>query len=95
MSKDMSRKELMDNSYMQIENFRDKLGEVFFDAIMEEDNSTYEMSKCIISVFDKCKTPEELDIADSMMAAVCGYGIKSLIDKIKERDLEGFEWSSC
>ncbi len=77
----------------KIENLRDKLGETFYDAIQEDDNTTYEMAKGILRVFnEKCSTEKELMIADAMLIAVCGYSILELVDRINERDKDDYHW---
>lgn len=88
-------KKILDNAYTEVDSFRDKLGETFFDAVMEEDNSTYEMSKSIISTFDSCKDDMEFKVADNMLIAICGYSLETLIDRIKERDKQKHKWESC
>lgn len=88
-------KKILDNAYTEIDSFRDKLGETFFDAVMEEDNSTYEMSKSIISTFDSCKDDMEFKVADNMLIAICGYSLETLINRIKERDKQKHKWESC
>lgn len=88
-------KEVLNSAYAEIDNFRDKLGEVFFDAVMEEDNSTYEMSKSIIATFSNCNSKKEFEAANSMLMAVCGYSFETLVQRIKERDRKGFCWESC
>lgn len=81
-------------AYTEIERFRDKLGETFYDAVQEGDNTTYEMAKGIISVFnEKCSTKEEFAAADAMLTAVCGYNIEELIGRINERNRVGYQWN--
>ena len=87
--------EKLETAYAEITNFRDKLGETFFDAVMEDDNTTYEMAKGIISVFGDCNTETEFEVANNMLMAVCGYSFESLVEKIKERDMENYIWESC
>ena len=87
-------KEILDSTY-EIDNFRDKLGEVFLDAFMEDDNSLYEISKSIIKAFEKhYESPEELGAANDMLIAICGYSFEELIKRVEKRDLEGYEWES-
>lgn len=82
-------------AYEEIEDFRDKLGETFFDVFQEEDNTTYEMAKGIIRVFSEtCSTENEFNVADAMLTAVCGYTLSSLLEKIRERDKNGYPWVS-
>lgn len=89
-------KETLNSAYVDIINFRDKLGETFFDAVMEDDNTTYEMAKGIISVFSsQCNTKKEFEVANSMLIAVCGYSFETLVARIKERDEQGYTWESC
>jgi len=91
----MEKSKILNDAYVGIENFRNKLGETFVDAYMEDSNSSYEISKSIIAVFDNCKTEREFEMADRMLIAVCGYSIESLIDQIKGRDASGYVWVSC
>lgn len=79
----------------KISNFTDKLGENFFDAIMEEDNTTYEMAKSIINVFLECETERDFKIADDMLMAACGYSFQTLVERIEELDEDGYIWESC
>jgi len=86
---------MINDAYSNIENFRDKLGEVFYDEFMKDDNSTYEISKSIINTFGRCQTERDFEIADAMLIAVCGWSFETLLEKIKERDTNGFAWTSC
>ena len=89
-------KETLNKAYAEIDNFRDKFGENFYDAIQEVDNSTYEMAKGIISVFSsQCSTKKDFEIADAMLMAICGYSFETLVERIKKLDEEGFQWESC
>ena len=88
-------KEEFNEAYIGIDNFRDKLGEMFLDFFNEEDNSTYEIAKSIIAVIDTCETERDFEIADRMVTAICGYSLDSIIDNIKERDEDDYIWESC
>lgn len=89
-------KTTLNTAYAEINNFKDKLGEVFWDAMTEDDNTTYDMAKGIVAVFANCSSKKEFEAADDMLAAVCGYNMESLIQIIKERDAEeGHIWQSC
>ena len=85
----------LNEAFEEIHNFKDKLGENFFDAIMEDDNSTYEMAHGIISAFNNCETEREFEIANDMLTGCCGYGFEMLVDRIKEQDKENHQWMSC
>lgn len=85
----------INTAYENIESFRDKLGETFNDMYMEDDNSTYEVAKSIINVFDSCKTDRDFEMANRMLVAICGWSITSIINKIEERDTNGHLWISC
>ena len=87
-------KELYDKERKEIDDFRDKLGEVFYDSFNEEDNNTCEMGKGMLAVLGECQTEREFEIADAMIIAVCGYGLETLISRIKERDNEDYVWES-
>lgn len=83
--------EVLNQAYAEIEHFRDKLGEIFYDAIREDDNSAYKMAKGIICVFGgQCHTKREFEIADSMLMAICGYNFETLIERIKNLDAEDY-----
>lgn len=84
----------MDEAYAEIENFRDKLGEMFLDIFNEEDNCTLEMAKGIIAAFEKCETQRDYDIANTMLRGICGFGLDHIIEEIRKRDTEGFVWES-
>ena len=84
----MNRVKELNHAYENIEDFCSKLGEIFYELFIEEDNGTYQIAKSIISVFDICKTERDIEIADSMLIAICGYGIDSLITKIAWKEAE-------
>lgn len=85
-------KEILNKAYAEISNFRAKFGENFYDAIQEDDNSTYEMAKGIISVFSsQCNTKKDFEIADAMLMAICGYNFETLVERVKELDEEGYQ----
>ena len=75
-------KEVLNAAYVEIPDFKNKLGENFFDAVMEEDNSSYEMAKGIVSVFSNCTTKRDFEVADDMLMAICGYSFESLVERI-------------
>ncbi len=89
--KDMD-KETINTAYEEITDFLNKLGETFYDAVQEDDNFTYDMAKGIIKVFNHCDTKEKFEIADAMLIAVCGYSFETLLERIKERDRNGYVW---
>ena len=79
-------RETLEKATKNIDNFTEKFGENFFDTIMEEDNSTYEMAKSIVSVFCTCKTNRNFEIANNMLIACCGYSFKTIVKRIQELD---------
>ena len=84
-------RETLNKAYAEIYEFRDKLGEVLVDVTMG-DNPGLEMAKSVIGTFYSCRTKEEFEIADEMLAAVCGWKFDKLVRMIKERDSDGFAW---
>lgn len=84
----------MDEAYEEIDDFRDKLGEMFLDIFNEVDNNTLEIAKGIIAAFEKCETQRDYDIANTMLRGICGYGLDHIIEEIRKRDAEGFVWKS-
>lgn len=86
-------KKILSDAYNEIDDLADKLGENFYDAIMEEDNSTYEMGKGILNAFGLCETDRDFEIADAMLMGSCGYCFQTLIERIEELDEdEDHEW---
>lgn len=84
--------EVLNNAYVEIDKFRTKLGEIFMDAVTEDDNTSYKMAKGILSTFADCTTEQEFKAANHMLTAVCGYSFECLVSKIKERDSKGYVW---
>ena len=91
----MVHKVILRSACAQIDCLKDKLGEVLVDAFSEEDNSGYEMAKGVMSTLESCSTQKEFDAANNMLMAICGYSIESLVERIRERDEQGFSWESC
>ena len=87
-------KELINTAYAEIKDFRDKFGEMFYDFFMKDSNNTLEISKGIIAVLSTCKTKAELEVANDMIAAICGYNFCSIVNEIKKRDAEDYAWES-
>ena len=79
-------KNVISKAYREIDDFTDKLGETFFDTFNEEDNFICDMAKGIIHAFSCCETEREYEIANKMLIGVCGYGIQTLISRIKEEE---------
>ena len=82
----MKRVERLNHECKFIEDFSDVLGDTFYDAFMEEDNYTHDIGKSIVHVFHMCKTEREVEIADSMLIATCGYSIQTLMNRIEGGD---------
>ncbi|RHO95784.1 hypothetical protein DW019_11060 [Clostridium sp. AF37-5] len=82
----MQKNNIIANAKKEIENFEDKLGENFYDAIQEDDNLTIDMARGILHAFSDCKTEREFQVANNMLIGVCGYSIQTLIERIKELD---------
>lgn len=87
-------KMFLNQAYADIDNLADKIGEIVFDEINEDDNSTKDMGKYIMLAFKDCKTEDEFKSANQMLIAVCGWSFESLIEKIKKRDEKGYLWES-
>ena len=89
-------KETFEQERKKIYNFREKLGEVMYDAINEWDNFPRDMAKYAIDAFLECETEREFQIANNMLTAICGWGIDTLIERIEEKDADpNFYWESC
>lgn len=63
-------------------NFEEELGNAVYEAYMEDDNFMFDVGRGIISTFNACKTEEEVEIADRMLAAICGWRIETLLNRI-------------
>lgn len=85
-------KNIINEAYMQIDEFRQKLGEVVVEEFMKDDNSAYEIARSIIGAFESCKSDDECIAANRMLIAITGWGIDTLIEKIKEKDASGYKW---
>lgn len=62
-----------------VEALNDKLGEVIWEAISDDNISTAEMAEGVLAVFNECETEKEFDIANNMLQAICGMQIDNLI----------------
>lgn len=87
-------KEVINKATAEIENFRDKLGEIVLDAIMEDDNSSLDMARGILRIFATCNTQREFEIANDMLTGICGYSFETLVERIRELDREHHCWES-
>ena len=72
--------------YSMENHFDEALGNAFYEAFMEDDNTFYEIGRSMIRVFDMCETERDVEFADRMLIAVCGYGIKTLMNRIAGED---------
>lgn len=86
---EIQKKELKD-----IEDIRDKFGETIYDCIQEEYNSTSDIGKYALDAIMECKTGRELELVEKMLAAITGYNIDSILEKIRALDGEGYAWES-
>ena len=59
------------------------LGNAIYEAFMEDDNYFHEIGKSVIGTFTDCENEKEFELADRMLAAVCGWKIESLLNRIK------------
>lgn len=66
----------------KIEEFDVKLGSAVYEAFMEPDNFFIDIGRSIVSTFNSCKTEREVELVDRMLAAICGYGIETLLNEI-------------
>ena len=80
----MERIERLNKKYKLFAYFDEDLGNVLYEAFMEEDNTFYEIGKSIIHVFNMCETERDVEIADRMLIAICGYGIETLMNRTEE-----------
>lgn len=64
-------------------HFPEELGNAIYEAFMEDDNYFKDIGKSVITAFNSCETEKEIEIADHMLIAVCGWGIETLMNRIK------------
>lgn len=76
-------KEKLNKAYMQIQNLEYEVGEAVWRATQEEINTHEEIGIGIICTLGQCNTKKEFDIADAIIVSVCGYGIDTLLNRIK------------
>lgn len=60
----------------------ESLGNAIYEAFMEDDNYMHEIGESVIATFNDCKTEREVEIADRMLAAICGWRIETLLNRI-------------
>lgn len=87
--------EKLEKARTEIEDFTDKFGETFVEAIMEYNNTSKEMAKGIIAEFCSCRSERDFEVANNMLMAACGYSFESLVERIQKRDTDGYIWESC
>lgn len=80
----MKRVERLNKNYSIFNNYAEELGNALYDAFMEDDNYLYDIGRSILHVFDMCETEKDVEIADNMLIAVCGYSIETLMNRIEE-----------
>ncbi len=82
-------KETFDKMESEIDDFRDLLGEVVYDAFNEDDNSSYEIGRSLVRELRNASALQ-FDFADKMLIAITGYSLEShlerITDRIKERE---------
>ena len=90
----MTRNEL-DVVRREIDDFRDKLGEVIIDALFDEENTSLDIVKSVLGCFDACENDREFAIAERMLTAVCSWNLDTLVKIIRSRDNDPeFTWES-
>lgn len=72
------------------EDFEENFGDIVYSAFMDPENSLEDISDDILAVFSSCKTEDELELADSMLIAITGYSLDSLL-KQYERNFQDIE----
>lgn len=71
-----------------------KLGETVLDAINEDDNYARDIGKHLFNALMQCNTQREMHIANQVVIGITGYSIESILERIEERDKDGYEWES-
>lgn len=72
----------------KIEDFDEVLGNEIYEAFMEDDNYFHEIGRAIGSTFNACTTEREVELVDRMLAAICGWSINTLLNRIEGKDNE-------
>lgn len=67
----------------------DKVAEVFYEKITEWDNDLDEIVKGIVDAVNKCETAHDFDLVNSVIVAVSGWNIDSLLEMVEDRIKEG------
>lgn len=63
---------------------REELGNVIYEAFMEDDNLFCDIGGAVIYTFNVCETEKEKEIANRMLAAICGYRIETLLNRMED-----------
>lgn len=83
-------RETLNKAYAEIYDFKQKLCEVLVDELA--DVCGLDVAKGVICTFCSCRTPGEFEIANDMLAAICGWKFETLVRIVKECDANGFVW---
>ena len=65
---------------------RQSLGDVIYDAIEEDDNSSYTMGKYAVNEFLGFKTKKEFEAGEKILIAITGYGLDTLVERVLEKE---------
>ncbi len=90
----LKEKDRIKRASSDIDFFTEKFGEIIYDSSQEEEPSTYDLGYEVEKVLRNCETEKEVAIVNDMLIAFCGYGLKTLVDKIRTRDKTAYAWES-
>lgn len=83
--------EIMD-SYMRIDDYAKKFGEVLWDFIQDDDISSLGMAEGALNTLTECQSDREFVKAEEMLLSICGNNIATIHEEIKRRDEKGYSW---
>lgn len=79
----MDKLKKLNDAHNNIDEFSEALGNAIYEAFMEDDNYLHEIGRSVLWAFNSCKTESEVEIADRMLIAICGWGIETLLRRIE------------
>ena len=91
----MAELERVIRRFENISSLANKLGEITYYAVLEEDNFPEKIGEAIASLVSSCELERDYDIINKVIVAICGYSIPTLLDRIVECDKDrDWEWDT-
>lgn len=91
----MAELERVKQHFNNVTSLSNKLGEITYYAVLEEDNFPEKIGEALESLISSCKLERDYDIINKVIVAICGYSIPTLLERIDECDKDrDWEWET-